>query len=1091
MLKVYKASAGSGKTFRLVTEYLLLLLEAPVNYRHILAVTFTNKATNEMKSRILEQLYILAANRDSGYLDILMKESGHNEAYIRKQAGKALRFILHDYNRFSVSTIDSFTQRIIKSFNRELGISPNFAIELDNDLLLEESVDRLLARIDEDPKLFKWLKEFNREKIQENKSRNLEEDIRNVGKELFKENFQVFFPNDEREDQNPYNKDNLESFQKQLKKICSDFEKKLQQKGEQAVLAMQSLHLAPDDFKGGANRSIGFFFTKLAKGIIPKFTSTVRKHAEDPEEWAAKSSKKRPDIIAAAQQSLLPLLNDIVDFYDNNLRDYTTATEVLKQIRLLGILTDLRNEIKNLANEKGIFMLSNANLLLSKIIGNSDTPFVYEKTGNFYRHFMLDEFQDTSMLQWHNLRPLLQNSLAEGNNNLVVGDVKQSIYRWRNSDWNILAHQLEKDFANYQLREETLDQNWRSNERIILFNNAIIGALKEMFKFYLFRGIDEAEPYKKELDKLYQSFEQKTGSAKQSGKGYVEINFLPEDDFKNAALNQLIDQVKTLQDKGIKARDIAILIRRNRDGAAVIDHFIEAAKQEENAAYNLAVLSSESLFLHKSKAVIFIIHTIKLLIEPESPLVRAALTHLWTSWLKPTLKSMGIPLETREGQTLLDFSTPDLQLLAPDFSDLYENELKARIDRIRQKASVSSLDETIMRIADNFQLFRFEQELPFLQTLIDKAAELKNSLANDLSNFIVWWQTKGYTTSVDVNEEMDAIRMLTIHTSKGLEFKAVLIHFENWSMRGPNNKDILWCDTDAPPFNQFPLLPVQGTKALAQTHFSHHYFTEQTYSYIDTLNVLYVALTRACSVLMINCPKAKEPSPKSKDNDRSLNYILYKSLLQLTQQKEFCQSIDDDGLHFRFGSLPQESDPSSPLPVSVPSISRYEFNDFSNRLQLRSNSQGFIEADKGKTARNTGKIIHEILSSILTADELDKACAQAVTDGKISEEERRELQPVIAQNLQLPEVQEWFNGSMEILNERDLITPKGLYRPDRIMTQGNRAIVVDYKTGDIDPKYKRQVERYAKIIKDCGFEEVSGYLWFLNTNKLEKVCELA
>src|SRR5690554_5947683 len=403
MLTVYKASAGSGKTFQLVAIYLKLLIKNPYSYRQILAVTFTNKATMEMKSRILEQLHVLHTGELSPYLPLLENELQFGEVHIRQRAGQALKNILHDYNRFSVSTIDSFTQRIIKAFHREMGIAPNFGLELDNELILQEAVDRLLMKVDTDMQLRKWLIEFSREKIIENKSQKIESDIYSLGLELFKEKFQVFFTEND-EGVNPYNRENLDAFRVELQKIIKWYEKSLSLKGREAVAIINAQQLEEDDFSG-KGRGMGAFFGKLSRGEQPNITNTVHAHAQDSGKWVVQKSTKRAEIIRLAESKLIPLLQELLSFISKNETLYLSAIAVTKHLRELGILTDLKEEVRLLLHEKGVMQLSDSNLLLHKIIGESESPFIYEKIGNQYNYFMLDEFQDTSFLQWENFKP--------------------------------------------------------------------------------------------------------------------------------------------------------------------------------------------------------------------------------------------------------------------------------------------------------------------------------------------------------------------------------------------------------------------------------------------------------------------------------------------------------------------------------------------------------------------------------------------------------------------------------------------------------------------------------------------------------------
>ncbi len=1086
MLTVYKASAGSGKTFQLVVEYIKLLLENPQNYKHILAVTFTNKATNEMKTRILEQLNELAQNHPSTTLAHLQSETNYTEEFIRKRAKIILKNILHDYNRFSISTIDSFTQRTIKAFNRELGISPNFTVELDSDMVLAEATDRMLAKIDKDKKLLSWLKEFSKEKIEDNYSQRIEEDIKALGKELFKENFQVFFPEDS---ESVYNRKHLDEFAKELRQLKLQFENTLKNFGKEGIEMILESGLVVEDFAYGKSGVAGFI-QKIAEGEVKEAGTRVLHATEDVEKWYTKTSKKKAEIHALAEVKLQALLQDLLFFYNENTPQYFTVLAVLKQLRMLGILTDLREEIKLLAHEKGILQMSDSNLLLSKIIGQSDSPFIYEKTGSYYNHFMLDEFQDTSGLQWHNFKPLITNSLAEGNKNLLVGDVKQSIYRWRNSDWRILAEQIYTDFTDAQRREKPLVNNWRSDLNIIEFNNAVFDELKTVFEEIQFRAIDDAQGiFVEKFRKIYEHISQTPGNAKAEKKGFVKFSFYDEEGFKETSEDALIEQVKELQDKGIKASETAILIRTNKEGTSIVERFLQAAKLPENSGYNLSVLSNESLFLHASQGVAFIITTVKLLINPENQIAKVALLNLWQNWLKPELQQRGKLAPTENSQLKMSFETQGNQSFYESFETLFRQELFPKMEQAKAKVLLASLDETITQIASIFGIFEVETELPFVQTLIDKAGELKTSLSNDLSNLLFWWNEKGSGTSVNVNEGLDAIRLLTVHKSKGLEYKAVLLPYFDWKT-SPKFAPLLWCRPQTAPFNQFPLLPLRSGSSLEKSLFSFEYFEEKVNTYIDVFNLVYVAFTRAKSALIVHCPVPKEPKNQSGDTSKPMHYLCNKALENLSTSIEFAGAWNNDKTVFQFGQLIDSHSESKASESEL--IKNYSFNDFSERVKLRLSGKDFLTTDESHhSVKNIGKLIHEILAEIKTKADLEKACLAAFNKGAINKTELTEIQNSLQKSMENPEISRWFDGSFAVINERNLLTANRILRPDRLMTDGKNAIVVDYKTGDKKSKnYRRQVKRYAEMLKKTGFGKVEGFLWHIGLNEVEKVCEL-
>ncbi|SHE98582.1 ATP-dependent exoDNAse (exonuclease V) beta subunit (contains helicase and exonuclease domains) [Mariniphaga anaerophila] len=1091
MLTVYKASAGSGKTFQLVAEYLMLLLKNPVSYRNILAVTFTNKATQEMKNRILEQLYQLAANKNSPYLELLQGVTSLSEEITRKRARLVLKNILHDYNRFAVNTIDSFTQRVIKAFNREMGISPNFVLELDNEMILEEAVDQLMAKVDQDKKLRKWLVKFSEEKIRENKSQRIEEDIKSLGKELFKEKFQVFFPENEN-DENPYTRENLDAFRNELEKIVVWYENSVKQMASDCINSIEKSGFSVDDFSHKMNGVAGYL-KKLSGGDFKEPGIRALAAAESAEKWFPKTHEHKNALLQLVETKLLPQLGNILQFFSDNEIRYQSAVEVRKQLRMLGILTDLKEEVKLLLKEKGILQLSDSNLLLSKIIGESDSPFIYEKVGSRFNYFMLDEFQDTSSLQWNNFKPLVSNALSEGHSALLVGDVKQSIYRWRNSDWNILASQISSDFPHYPLREIPLDKNWRSQINVIHFNNAVIGALKQTFEDFLFDEIEDAS-FRDKFSGIYRYFKQEPGNPGAEKKGLAEVNFLPEEDFEEASLELLVEQVKQLQDRGVKASETAILIRKNKEGAKIIETFLEASKREENAGYNLSVLSNESLFLFASRGVTMVMLVVELLIDANAKIQKVALLHLWLSWLKPALKKMGHAFSDKP-QLTLDFSNTGEESdsdwsIDENFEPVFETELGGKMKQLREKVLLSSLDETVTEVCVLFGLFKMESELPFLQTLIDQAANLKISLSNDLSNFLLWWNEKGYDTSVNVNEKIDSVRLLTVHKAKGLEYEAVLLPFFNWDVSWTGTlAPTLWCRPGAEPFNRFPLLPVKAGSKLSKTIFRDDFFEEKVSSFIDTFNLVYVAFTRAKAALFINCKQKPEKASPGKNSGpgKSVNALLEYALNQMAADDEFAGCWNEGKNVFRFGEIPFFE--AKEVASQSGWIKNYRFDDFAERISLRITSEDFLAVEEhSRSVKNTGKLVHEILAEVITEDDFEPACTKAFKEGKINEEEREFILEKLRDSMENPLIKKWFSSGFDVLNERNLLTSGKLLRPDRILVSGKQAVVVDYKWGEKNQKkYHSQVKSYAENLKKCGFEKVEGFLWYINQDEVEKV----
>ncbi|MDP2888827.1 MAG: UvrD-helicase domain-containing protein, partial [Bacteroidota bacterium] len=654
-LKVYKASAGSGKTFRLAIEYMKLALTNDTNYRHILAVTFTNKATAEMKSRIIGELFKLAKGNDSVYMDVLTKELGWQPIMVERQAQLVLKRILHDYSHFSISTIDSFFQRVIKAFNRELGINAAYNVELDENSILEEAVDRLIQSVEDDPKLLEWLDAFASEKIRDGKGWNLKKDMIRLGNEIYNETFKSL-------NEELYAKLNdrafLKDYRASLNKIIAQYENKLKSLGQEALNIMAMENLSVDDFKG-KGRGPAAIFQKM-KDLNFEPSNTVLAAATEASAWVTASVKEpqKSHLTAIAESKLMPKLQDALQLKESQSRNYITARLINSQLYTLGILVDLRKSVKEICREKGVILISDSGHLLKTVIADSETPFVYEKTGSVYSHFMIDEFQDTSGLQWNNFRPLIGNSLSENNLGMVVGDVKQAIYRWRSGDWRLLAGKLGESFPAFGLQNEVLNSNWRSYGKVIRFNNTLFRLIPELLQSHIEAELSAANiaenPVEITIPEVYADSVQDISNKEVADLGYVRVKFLESKtdqkaDIEELILSELVDSVKLLQDKGVKAREIAILVRAKSEARQIADLFLEQKGLPENAAYNFDILSSESLYIINSEVIGFIISALTSFLNPDDQVVKAEVNYLYYRKIFPQLKELGKVPELEKG----------------------------------------------------------------------------------------------------------------------------------------------------------------------------------------------------------------------------------------------------------------------------------------------------------------------------------------------------------------------------------------------------------------------------------------------------------
>lgn len=1053
MLTVYKASAGSGKTFRLVVEYLKLILQNEKKYRHILAVTFTNKATAEMKERVIGQLKLLADGAATRYRDIILQETGLSDEIIRQRAHNALENILFDYDRFSISTIDKFTQRIIKAFNREIGITPNYQLELESQIIINEAVDRLIEHVDTNRELRDWLENFVEERIEDNKNFDIEKDLLKLGKELFKEELQSKLP-----ELNAFfeNKKNSRAYLDSLSKIVAMFEATLKKQASEMMNIIAQHGFDIGDFAHGKSGVAGFI-EKTARGIVPEEIGVRVSEAKDFEEkWVTKNSKKRNEILPLVSSKLLPMLQNLISFYENRNCDYYTAKAIKKDWFTMAVLMDLNLEIMALNREKGILPMAGSNYLLKSIIDGNETPFVYEKTGVWFHHFMLDEFQDTSEMQWDNFRPLISNSLGQGHANLVVGDVKQSIYRWRNSSWNILAQKIFEDFRTFDIKAHSLDSNFRSDENIVAFNNHFLNIYSETTIACNEFGTFDSE-YKTISQAIYEDIEQK--NAQQNKQGYVKISLLEGDEegsFKEHSLELLAQQIESLLDNGFAPRDIAILVRKKSDGELVMRYFLD--NESKNRRHDFRILSGESLFLKSSPAVNFVVNLLNYLADPKSNLTKAVLLQLYYN------------IKTESGNA-------ENQPLKPGFQAEFEMLFAGKIKILQAHFLASSIDEMIIRICDELGFLDIPAEIPFVQSLIDKAAELGKNVPLNISDFLEWWNEKGQTESVQINEDVDAVRLLTIHKSKGLEFSAVLLPFFDWKLA--ETKDtFLWCVPAEAPFDKVPLAPVSMNKNLAKTIFADDYYKEMFNSVIDNLNLVYVAFTRARSVLMVNAPV--------KNNRNTIGFPLNESLNELANLSAFANAWNDEKQIFEYGEIPVIAQ-SPVMPQEY--FEKWLFSDFSSKLRLRTKSDDFaLHTEQKKTGKNMGKIIHEILAQIETDDQVDHALEKAMHQLTILPDEMEVVKNQIYNIISQPVAAGWFGGKYKIRNEQEILTPGKIYRPDRIMIDGETAIVVDFKTGKRNnPAYRKQVEQYKHILRETGFNRVDGYIWYLQTNEIVEV----
>ncbi len=1076
-LFIIKASAGSGKTYRLSLQYLSYLFNDSGSFRHILAVTFTNKATDEMKTRIIDILHSLATGKSSDYIGDLQVITGLDEKNIRLKAGIILTKILHHYSWFYIDTIDSFFLQIIRSFTREMGIQSGYSVELDESMVLNKSVDALFVKMEQDAVLRDWIVNFANERIEESKSWNLKHEIISLGSELFKEGYKQF---SRALSEKLKDKAFLNSYKAEMFRIIRGFENRLAGLSSGAVEVMRQHHIEVGDIYQKSRGPAGYF-TKLADGIISVPNSYVSDVLADSTKWTKSDSEKSSQIAEICRKALHPILEQIVSYYSENAIHYNTAKTILGNFNTLGILTDLALAVNEFTKERNLFLISDSAYFINTVIDNNDTPFIYEKAGNYFHHFLIDEFQDTSDFQWWNFKPLISNSLSQGHNCLVVGDVKQSIYRWRNSNWEVLAKGIFTDFYHEAIREEILSGNYRSAGNIVQFNNTLFNLLPGILGRQATRnqGIDEIDGNNHTgIPELYNDVVQQT---KYSGDhpGYVKIAFVREENYsKEYVFSELVQTLKQLQDKGYSLKDIAILTRGRKEGKEIADFLLGIKKNDTGSnGYRFDIVSDESLLLSSSSAVNFIIASLRYLVEPGNSINRYFLEYEYFNYLQIRENSSGSAIMPSPGHA--NGSGGD---------DPVSSEILTKLVKLRGE----TLAGAVRSIISMFDLGSLGNEIVFIHAFKDMVLNYVNRYSPNIPLFLEYWEDSGITKSVAGADNQDAIRILTIHKAKGLEFEAVIMPFCDWKIE--HQGTILWCKPTDIPFNRLEIVPVAYRSDLRDTVFSDNYHKEKIRNYIDNLNLLYVAFTRAKKALI--CFSGL--SNKLPENISTVSHLLYTAIrgdAGFNSEKELTLNLQEyfseNDQIFEFGTntaIAKKTDAGNEI-IHIDSVSE---NDATGRIKIAFQGKDFLESDDERFHPvNYGKLLHELFSDIGTPGDLERALDTMQRSGKIDGRGSLILHEEVSSLLTDPQVSVWFSDGWKVLTERDiLISGGGIRRPDRVLIKDNTALIIDLKFGNLElTEHHTQVAEYMKLMQEMGFEKTEAYLLYVSKRKVVPVIQ--
>lgn len=1043
-LSIYKASAGSGKTFTLAIEYIKLLLQNPRAYEGILAVTFTNKATEEMKMRILSTLYALWQQHPEAkpYLTELMKEPGAKREDIERKAHQALILLLHNYHNFRISTIDTFFQLVLRNLARELQLNASLRVGLNNKQVVDMAVDEMVDSIADDKKLMKIVMDYVEDNIRDNKQWNVIRQIKAFGGTIFQE---LYKQNRKRMQEVFSSPKFFEQYKQQLWKIVTSYQDKYTTLGKQAVKLIEKSNLSIDSFNYGASGTANYFY-KLSNGILTSdklLTTRVVKGMDDVSIWVKKKSPDRATVEQLVTDTLQPMLVKIEEERPKEERLSSSARMTLRHINDIRLLKHIEDTAHTINEAAQRFMLSDTQNLLHEIIDNSDSPFIYEKTGAHLEHIMIDEFQDTSTIQWENFKLLLKECMSQGQGNLIVGDVKQSIYRFRSGDWRLLNN-IDKEFSEEEISFSPRKTNYRSTRNIIDFNNTFLSLVADEERNNI-AAVSEAEAAN--LEKAYSDVKQEIPEGKPQ-EGLVCIEMLPKEEIDSIP-EKTLQIIRDLIDRGMQQSDIAILVRGKKEIATIAD-YIEANS-------DLTVMSAEAFTLESSSVLQTIIHAMKFISRPNDELTKAVLSKYC-------------------GGTIP----------------------QAFIDSVNKLQSMS-LHDMVEEIIKVLSLDHVSGQSAYVTTFFDHLSNFCSDTAPVLEDFLTAWEEDICEKTIET-PECDGIRILTIHKSKGLEFDHVILPYCNWNYF--SHSSTIWAQPKVEPFSQLPMvaLDFKGLSSLKDTIYEEDGNNEYIQCIVDNLNLLYVAMTRASKSLFI----IGENTTSDSNRATSICKAIQNLPAEINGLPVHVEGTEGETLTVTFGTLTKaktktneataekttskSSNPFINIPISEPVlVTAFEktatFRQSNDSLRFVDDN--YDESDRQRMIKK-GTVLHQLFSNISTTADIERELQNMEFDGKLYDDDitRESLMESLRQKFAAPQIQDWFSDRWTLYNECTIVTKDGEQRPDRVMTNGKETIVVDFKFGAPHRGYAEQVQNYVQLLREMGMPNVKGYLWYVNRNQV-------
>lgn len=1042
---VYNSSAGSGKTFTLVKEYLKIALKTRNEkaYKGILAITFTNKAAAEMKERVIDALKALSGQTklegtpkhllealikpvEDGGLDISQEE-------IKLRSRAVLSSILHNYNDFAISTIDKFTTKIIRTFALDLKLPLNFGIELNEDEVLKSAVDMLIAEVGVNEKLTKLLIDYSKEKADDEKNWNIELDLIKFAKNITKEGGEAHL-----EKIRNLSIDDFESIKKELMVSKNTFEHKVKDIGKRALDFINQQGIEHASFSASY---IPTYFNYLATFRADKLTASdsVQKMIRGEKEWYSKTTPQaQKDLIDSNKSEITAFYTEIELLLSQSLSDYILKGLLLKTIYQTAVINEIEKTILEFKADNNMLNLSDFNKQIAKIILTESIPFIYERLGEKYHHYLIDEFQDTSIIQWQNLLPLIENALGNGNYNMLVGDAKQSIYRFRGGEVEQIINlpQIYQHNNNPLLVEreqalvrnhknENLTQNYRSKAEIVDFNN----------QFFNFIANELSEKFSGIYSQLKQEFNpENTG-------GGISISFLEPDDYKANTNLKIKETIEQCLADGYQYSDITILTRSNDNASAIASFLLEN---------NIQVISSESLLLNNSNEVKFLLSLFKYIANPSD-----LANHLYAiNYLINT------QFTNEENIDYFIHKAPDV------LGDFLR----------KHNLALSSASETTFSLYEltEYLIHRFGMDKNiniFIQFFLDKVHEYAAKNDNSILNFVEWWDNKSKKFSVVIPNGINAVQVMTIHKSKGLEFPVVIYPFAT-NNAGPTDA-FIW--TEHPIVNGLDASILKLSADMKATVLEEVYNYEKDKEKLDTINVLYVALTRPKNRLYI-VSKQKETKEERPTKNYFLDFCLANASAKVTNS------------HYVFGEFKKATHSTSSENSENEVMNNMSYNPWRSKIAISYQAPKYWDIENPETYADYGNLIHQLLSEIEHLSDADKVITTFTRNGLLKQEQKDQVVTQLNEILAMPEVIPFFTDYTELKTETTILLPTGeSYQPDRVVIKNNTTFILDYKTGKKEKKHHEQLEQYHMLLAEMGYTNIKCYLLYIKEKELKEV----